>query len=731
MAMATVFAFAGNSVLMPKGDKTTLQLCGNGSTPYTIIYEAGSVNAKSAAQELRAYLRILFKGTLPALASEDEMKAEQSGPFISVGMTRMAKEHGIGAKFPQDRASYEIRLDGANLFLAGSRTNFDAVMAFLEEDAGCRFFTPEIKVLPEADPFVVGVTPRMKTADFTRRLILTEVALVYPGSVWWRNNRVMMWDHFDHPHDWFCHTYGKIVPMTDFGRTPELFAVVNGKPSNTMICPTHPENIRRAIELVRKAMDANPNKSFFSIAENDGGYPYCQCDRCMAIIKAHGGAPIAAHLTLVNAVAKAVQDKAPRQFVDFIVYSRDFRKCPTDFSLEPNVMMWFCTNDLPSTASRIDHTDKVDDFNEWRKLAKKTAIWEYGVDFSDYFHVVSTFPAKVNNLRFYSQNGVEGVMMHEVLGVRGGDLQRLRAWVFAKLLWDTSLDEDELAREYCLNVYGEGAESMFEYYRLVNEPCRKGGQTIEQYYGIGTFLKRADALFKTAIEKAKGNSKALKEIETDYLPILVSRINSIYNAFPENKNDFPLAEYRGILEITKRIVREYKIGNISEIRSMAGYLQEREMLLQVMDGGNGAFEVRAVNGRLYNYPQVKDPLAEGCSATRQACDANWIVQWVMPTNLMEKGRLYQLSAEMRVEKASVSETPCGAGIYDVKEKRLLFFAHAKPQELSVDKYNFIELGQPFSISHDGEIYVFFSAPVNSDVGHFFVNRIRVTPVEKK
>ena len=85
---------------------------------------------------------------------------------------------------------------------------------------------------------------------------------------------------------------------------------------------------------------------------------------------------------------------------------------------------------------------------------------------------------------------LEGVMMHEVAGVRGGDLQRLRAWVFAKLLWDTSLDEDELAREYCRNVYGDGAESMFEYYRLVNEPCRKGGQTIEQYHGIGTFLKR-------------------------------------------------------------------------------------------------------------------------------------------------------------------------------------------------------------------------------------------------
>ena len=49
MALASVCAFAGNSVLTPKGDKKTLQLFANGSTPYKIIYEAGSVNAKSAA----------------------------------------------------------------------------------------------------------------------------------------------------------------------------------------------------------------------------------------------------------------------------------------------------------------------------------------------------------------------------------------------------------------------------------------------------------------------------------------------------------------------------------------------------------------------------------------------------------------------------------------------------------------------------------------------------------
>ena len=84
---------------------------------------------------------------------------------------------------------------------------------------------------------------------------------------------------------------------------------------------------------------------------------------------------------------------------------------------------------------------------------------------------------------------------------------------------------------------------------------------------------------------------------------------------------------------------------------------------------------------------------------------------------------------MRVEKATSSLKPCGAGVYDAVQKKLLFFAHAKPGELKTDSYNFVKLGKPFTLSHDGEIYVYFSAPATSDVGHFFVNRIRLTPVD--
>lgn len=701
-----------------KAETTTrLALIENSKPRYTILYDGESVNAKDAAVELQRQLKLITGADFSLKQSSEEIK----GAYISVGKTPQASRIGIG-NAPSDKATASIIHNDGNLFLYGNKDNFDAVMSFLENDVHCRFFTPEITHYPECDEnFTVDVASRTETASFARRLILTDYGLVL-NSDWHRHNRVKKWEHFDHPRDWFCHTYSKILPRTDFAKTPELFAVVDGKPSSTMLCPTHPENIRRAKELVRKAMEDNPNKSLFSIAESDGSYPYCHCQRCMDYIHSHGDAPIAAHLFLVNEVAKSVADKAPAQQVEFIVYSMDFHKPPVGIAMEPNVCMWYCANTNPD--------NRIAELAEWQKLVKKVAIWEYGVDFYNYFHILSRFPIIVNELKHFSAMDIDGVMCHETTGARSGDLLRLRAWVLAKLLWDSSLDTDTLAREYCDGVYGKAADDMFEYYNLVNAPGRVS-KTIDEFYDMKDFLARADKCFQSALAKTPADSPELREIETDYLPVLVSRANALFNAFAEQKQDFNVDEYTAIVANIRRITTQYRISTFSETANMAGYIKERQMLVDMLKSNSNCIEVRAVDGRLYDYPQVKDPLAESGMATRQMCDGNWIVQWVLPTNLMQLNTPYQLEAEFRIEKASNAEDAVESGIYDNVDKDHILFAKVNGAALSTSEYRFVKLGKPFSISHRGEIYVYFSAPATSDVGSFYVNRIRLTMLPTK
>ena len=64
------------------------------------------------------------------------------------------------------------------------------------------------------------------------------------------------------------------------------------------------------------------------------------------------------------------------------------------------------------------------------------------------------------------------------------------------------------------------------------------GKTIEDFYGIKQFVKEAGRLFETARSKLLNQSAALRELEMDYLPILVTEINMIFDDYPANKKNF-------------------------------------------------------------------------------------------------------------------------------------------------------------------------------------------------
>lgn len=705
------------SQLTPRGNVTVLTLAEKAQTNYTIIY---AENAKSAALELRAYLKILSNGVVFPLASE---KVPVKTPFISVGQTKFARDAGIGGTLPE-RTATEIKVIGENIYLYANKDPFHAVMNFLEGDLGCRFYTDKISYFPVKNELKIAIASRCESAAFEERLILTDYDLVRHDG-WTRHNKVLKWEHFRHPGTWFAHTYSRVLPAQNFSRHPERFAVVQGKPSSTMICPTHPENIQDFKIAIRKAMKQYPGKRYFSVSENDGGYPYCQCLRCKEIISNHGDAPIAPHLYLVNEVAKFVADRAPKQLVDFLVYTFPFRKLPVNLEIEPNVNLWFCCMGN-RVIPEIKKYGREKELRSWRQKLKHMTMWDYSLVPDNYFQVEPNLYAKSQNLKFFKKYNIEGVMIQEPFGCRAGDQQRLRAWVFSKLLWNPELDVDELAREYCEGVYGAAASERYAYYELV-EKAGRAGKTIGDFYGIKQFVKEAGRLFETARSKLLNQSAALRELEMDYLPILVTEINMIFDDYPANKKNFPMERYQYLLSEIKRISGQYQMTKYNECTSMSGFISERKMLQQ-LSAHNGIFEVHAVNGRLYDYPVVNDPLAVGGKVTRQFCNGSWNVQWLLPVNLFDPGCKYQLAAEMRSGKKSNLRDVCVGGIYNKTKKQMFFLDKVDGCLLSDSEYRFVKLGKPFLPERGNELYVFFNASPTSDIGELYVNRIRLIPV---
>lgn len=707
------------SQLKPDGAVTHIRLSGDGKTDYCIVFADGENEGKAAALELQKQLQVLSKGAEFRLHSDNETISQ---PYISVGNTRQAMKLAVGAGLPANKHGFEIKVEQKNLYLVGQPEHNLAVMAFLEGDLNCRYFTDKISVLPISEQLDAEVVERVELAAFAERLVLTNYDLILYGD-WAKHNRVMKWEHFKHPRDWFAHTYRKIAPLTEFAKSPELFSLVGGVPTNTMICPSQPENLRRFQEGIKAAMIANPNKKYFSVSESDGSYPYCQCQKCMETIRKYGEAPIAAHLRLVNETAKFVADRAPGQLVDFLVYSRDFRKPPEGMSLEDNVAAWFCSNgDVLKPNWQLP--GRKEEFLAWRKLSKHMTVWDYSVNFGNYFEVVPSLPAKIENLRFFQEHDVEGIMIMEAYGYRAGDQQRLRAWMLAKLLWNPGLDDDELAKEFCQAVYAQAGEERLAYYNLVKE-AGLAQKKIEEYYGYDKFLPQAERLFQLALAKPDINEAVRRELELDYLPILITQLNIWFDDYPNNKEQLPLAQYKQKLDELKRISSAHEVSHISELRKMQGYILEKDMLLSVLEG-DGAFEVYAVNGRLYEYPTVVDELAVGGKATRQYCDGNWIVQWVIPTNLCEPGRKYQLSAEFRLGKDSELDNAAGCGLYNQKMKAMRFYHPLNANYLSSKEFRFVKIDKPFE-PKNGD-YVYFTAPSSSDIEELRVNRIRLVPL---
>ena len=155
------------SQLTPRGNVTVLTLAEKAQTNYTIIY---AENAKSAALELRAYLKILSNGVVFPLASE---KVPVKTPFISVGQTKFARDAGIGGTLPE-RTATEIKVIGENIYLYANKDPFHAVMKFLEGDLGCRFYTDKISYFPVKNELKIAIASRCESAAYKERLILTD-----------------------------------------------------------------------------------------------------------------------------------------------------------------------------------------------------------------------------------------------------------------------------------------------------------------------------------------------------------------------------------------------------------------------------------------------------------------------------------------------------------------------------------------------------------------------------
>ena len=264
-----------------------LTLVDNGASDYVIIKGSNCSAAETtAADELHNYMHQI-SGTTLALKTD---AAPAAAKEIIIGKTNRESSYTVDRAALGDEG-FTVKVIGEKVVIAGGelRGTLYGVYNFLEQNLGCRWFTPEVSVIPGNKTIKIdaGLNYSQKPVFEYRyqdwNCTLDEAWRVkqkmnegagsaqYGGSVFYANG---------------CHSMSSLLPESYFAEYPEYFSYREDKGARTLDqrCLTNPGALAVVIQNVRAALLASPTAKIVSITQNDNGN-YCQCDNCKAMDK--------------------------------------------------------------------------------------------------------------------------------------------------------------------------------------------------------------------------------------------------------------------------------------------------------------------------------------------------------------------------------------------------------------------------------------------------------------
>jgi hypothetical protein len=541
------------AALIPSASAGDLQLAVNGKTSYSIVIAGAAADPKNADDPERHAAEELahFLSEISGAKFEVKPMAKATvGQRLLVGREAAGSLINASELAPLGNEGFLIRARGSELAIAGAkpRGTLYGVYSFLENELGCRWFTPDVSRIPKnAMPSVpagdVRCVPPLeyratdsltsRDADWAVRNKIngTQTKLDKP-----RGGKV------DYSH--FVHTFNEILnPAQQFAKHPEYFSEVDGKriSDHAQLCVTNPQVQKIAIDTVRSWMREAPAATIFSVSQNDWFNP-CSCAACKRVYAEEGDAWSGPLLRFVNGIAAALAKEFPDKAIDTLAYQYT-RKPPARTKPLDNVIVRLCSieccfaHPLDSDASLdAKNAEFARDLAGWSKLSHRLYIWDYAIDYS---HSIMPFPnlrSIAPNIRFFVKNGVKGVYEEADYFTPGGELAELRTWIIAKTLWKPEYDTQRALQEFVEGFYEDASAPIAEYIALMHD--RASAEKI--HFNIWTgpdsplfdepTLKRCDELFDAAETKVASKTAVLDRVRTARLPLLYVEVNRAADA---------------------------------------------------------------------------------------------------------------------------------------------------------------------------------------------------------
>jgi hypothetical protein len=497
---------------------------GNKAFMSIVISPEASEPQKYAAQELKHYLELITSTSIPLEAVKPE---EVKGKVITVGKASAAlgvSAEGLGVD------GFVLRTSGGSLAIdGGKRGVIYGVYEFLEK-LGCRFFTPTCEIIPTRPDLELPLVDEAQKPVFEYRYHNYINFTGFPRfAVKNRiNGPVPIKEKFggNMSYVWFVHTFEHIIsPEEWFDTHPEYFSMVDGKRirERTQLCLTNPDVLKITIEKVKAALREHPECRLISVSQNDW-YNNCTCPECRKIDEEEGSSA-GSLIRFVNQVAEAVEPEFPEVIIDTLAYQYS-RPAPKHIRPRRNVCVRLCSieacfahpfeacNDTSRQVKRPDGStsDFIHDLQDWAKVCDRMYIWDYTTCFAHYPAPFPNWNVLQPNMKAFAKNNVKGVF-EQACGAKGGstDLNDLRAYLIAKLLWNPDCDLEWHKKEFLEFYYGAAAPYIEEYIRTLTDKVERdnihGGfndQTNKEYL-TEEMLDLYDSIFDKAEQAVIGD----------------------------------------------------------------------------------------------------------------------------------------------------------------------------------------------------------------------------------
>lgn len=472
MAMIVLACSEGKKLILEPGTGC-LVITGDGSDSLTT----------RAASELERYFSLITSA--PLLKTTRDKKPVRT---IYIGRAGITDTVILREADGLSRDGFLIVSERDRLVIAGRDGNSDlrAVYAFLEEFAGRIRYTSGEEYVPRLSKISIPFQHKIYEPAFSFRVAY------FPD----RNNASFSeWNRMSSFDDWgmFVHTFRQLMPPSQYFAThPEYFSLVNGRRiQDGQLCLGNPEVIRILIENLGKRIAENPEKTYWSVSQNDC-INYCECETCRKLYEKYGSIS-GAYVMMANRIAEKFPDKQ----ISTLAYQFT-RQAPQNIKPAPNVNIMFCSIECNrSMPLAADPRSKgfITDLAEWRRLTDNIFMWDYVVQFRTFLCPFPNFHTIQPNIQFFRHHGIP-MMFQQGSGDSWSDLSELKQYYISKLLWNPDLDSDSLINRFIDTYYGAAAPHIRSYYDLSHAAMKDASevQNLDIYglpsYYFDSFLTR-------------------------------------------------------------------------------------------------------------------------------------------------------------------------------------------------------------------------------------------------